>query len=110
MVDPRIMCRQHLLGEHAELHMIAGNIRLGRSIEGYVRINAIEPRSIRRRHDELADEINLRGMKHQSPLDFSTDQYPDITIDRQASLRMLIQRCPLCYERFDSFSVDNPIE
>lgn len=26
MVDPKIMCRKHLLGEHLELHMLAGCI------------------------------------------------------------------------------------
>jgi hypothetical protein len=26
MVDPRIMCRNHLLGEHAEIHMFVWNI------------------------------------------------------------------------------------
>jgi hypothetical protein len=99
MVDPRIMCRQHLLGEHAEVHMIAANIGLGRSIEGYIRANAIEPKSIRSRHDELVAEMLQRNMKHMSPLDFSTLNYPNITVDRDASLQMLIGRCPRCAKR-----------
>lgn len=102
MVDPRVMCWQHLLGEHAELHMIAANIGLGRSIDGYILINAIEPKSIKRRHDELVAEMALRGMRHNSPLDFITELYPDTIIDRAESLRMLIQRCPRCAERHDS--------
>jgi hypothetical protein len=102
MVDPRILCRQHLLGEHAELHMIAANLKLGRSIDGYIHINAIEPKSVKRRHDGLVAEMVLRGMNHKSPLDFSTEQYRDIVIDRDASLKMLIGRCPRCAERYSS--------
>jgi hypothetical protein len=35
MVDPRQMCRQHLLGEHNELHMFAGTMRKGIGLAGY---------------------------------------------------------------------------
>jgi hypothetical protein len=100
MVDPHVLCRQHLLGEHAELHMIASNLRLGRSIEGYIRINAIEPKSVKQRHDELVEEMVSRGIKHRSPLDFSTDLYPEVAVDRSESLELLIGRCPRCAERF----------
>lgn len=98
MVDPRIMCRQHLLGEHCELHMMVANIRLGRSIEGFIRINAIEPQSIKRRHDEIVVEMDRRKMHHKSPLDFSTELYMDVAIDRIASLKLLTERCPRCAE------------
>lgn len=101
MVDPKMLCRQHLLGEHAELHMIASNLRLGRSIEGYIQINAIEPKSVKRRHDELVAEMVSRGMKHRSPLDFSTDLYNEVMVDRSESLKLLIGRCPRCAERCD---------
>jgi hypothetical protein len=98
MVDPKIMCQQHLLGEHCELHMIAANIKLGRSIDGYIAINAIEPQSIGRRHDELVVEMDRRGMNHQSPLDFSTELYQEIIIDRAAALKLLTERCHRCAE------------
>jgi hypothetical protein len=107
MVDPRIMCRQHLLGEHLETHVIATNITRGRSIAGFIRNNAIEPHSVQSRHDELAAEMERRCMKHRSPLDFSTDIYPDFRIDRRASLKLLIERCPRCAERMRSVR-DNP--
>jgi ABC-type Na+ transport system ATPase subunit NatA len=109
MVDPRMMCRQHLLGEHAELHMIAANIKLGRSIEGYIRINALEPRSVERRHGELVDEMGRRGIKHKSPLEFSTGRYKDVLIDRDMSLQLLIGRCPRCADRMRSIAKDGAI-
>ncbi len=102
MVDPKIMCRQHLLGEHFETHVIATNIGRGRSIAGFIRNNAIEPRSVEKRHDELVAEMERRGMKHRSPLKFSTEVYPDFKIDGEASLKLLLGRCPRCAERMRS--------
>jgi hypothetical protein len=102
MVDPEIMCQRHLLGEHFESHVIATNIRRGRSIAGFIKINAIEPQSVKKRHDELVSEMERRGMKHKSPLDFSTNLYPDFKIDREASLKLLVERCPRCAERLRS--------
>ena len=106
MVDPRMMCRQHLLGEHFETHVIATNIGRGRGIAGFVRNNEIEPHSVQSRHDELAAEIERRGMNHHSPLDFSTDLYPDFRIDRDASLRLLRARCSRCAARMRSIDSD----
>ena len=106
MVDPRIMCQQHLLGEHFETHVIATNIGRGRGIAGFIRNNAIEPHSVQVRHDELVAEMERRGMRHHSPLDFSTDIYPDFRIDREASLKLLLGRCPLCASRVRSADTD----
>ena len=36
MVNPEILCRKHLLGEHVELHMLVGWIIKGKSIQGYL--------------------------------------------------------------------------
>jgi len=47
-------------------------------------------------------EMESRGMRHRSPLKFSTGIYPDFTIDREASLRLLLGRCPRCAERMRS--------
>jgi hypothetical protein len=102
MVDPRIMCRQHLLGEHFETHVIANNINRGRGIAGFIRNNVIEPHSVKCRHDELVAEMERRGMKHRSPLGFSTDLYPDFRIDREASLKLLMERCSRCADRMRS--------
>jgi hypothetical protein len=41
-IDERFMCRQQLLGEHVEMHMIAGSIKRGKSIEGYTLNGLIE--------------------------------------------------------------------
>ena len=35
MVPPSKMCRQHLLGEHVEIHMLVGTMRKGKSMQGF---------------------------------------------------------------------------
>ena len=53
MVDPKIMCRQHLLGEHNELHKLAGSLRLKKSIKGYLEKGELDPSQANKRHAEL---------------------------------------------------------
>lgn len=103
MVKPELMCNMHLLGEHVELHMFVGTMKLGRSLTGYVRNNLVEPRSIVRRHQELAFEMIRRGMKHNSDLIFDScllDQYPyfvsDAMVDVQKTKAILLSRCTSC--------------
>lgn len=71
-VDPRRLCRQHLLGEHRELHGL-WNI-LTQQKRGYSR----HPETVRwvgklaalyRRHERLVEEMSRRGYAHATPLD-----------------------------------------
>ena len=52
MVEPKLMCVQHLVGEHGEIHKHRHNFVKGHSIAG--RKGQIEPLAMQRRHDELA--------------------------------------------------------
>jgi hypothetical protein len=63
------MCRQHLLGEHLEMHMFMGTINQGKSLAGYINNGLVEVHLIRARHDFLVKEMKARGYNHQSPLD-----------------------------------------
>jgi hypothetical protein len=99
MVDPRILCRKHLLGEHVELHMAAAWLKRGKHIDGWVDGNCLEPRSIGARHKALAAELTRRGYKHRSPLRqplISSWQHPTAKVDRKAALQELLHRCPTC--------------
>lgn len=99
MVDPTRMCRKHLLGEHVELHMMAGHLQLGRKVDGYVRENCVQPRSIAARHKALIAEMTRRGYKHASPLrqpKIAAHQHPEARVDRQAALAELVHRCSEC--------------
>lgn len=108
MCDPKIMCRQHLLGEHNECHMFLGTLRKKISINGYIQNDLLEPLSLKSRHDELAEEAIRRGYNHTSPLDFSdevifehlTDIQISHKIDKDNSLLLLVTRCNQCNQNY----------
>ena len=71
-VDPALLCRAHLLGEHRELHGLWNIHTLGR--RGY----RAHPETVRwegklaalfARHQRLVTEMERRGYRHSSPLD-----------------------------------------
>lgn len=71
-MDPALLCRQHLLGEHRELHGLWNIHTLGRA--GY----RLHPETRRwegrlaalfARHERLVEEMRRRGFRHASPLD-----------------------------------------
>ena len=70
-LPPAKLCRAHLLGEHRELHAIWSILTQNK--KGY----SLHPETLRWkgklkalyfRHEELVQEMNLRGFAHQSPL------------------------------------------
>jgi hypothetical protein len=70
-LDTTVLCDQHLLGEHRELHAIWSILTTGK--RGY----AHHPETLRwrgrlaalyARHDEEVTEMRRRGFRHQSPL------------------------------------------
>ena len=105
MVDPKIMCRKHLLGEHGELHKFLHNWKKRHSIKGRIKNNSIEPLSYKKRHDELVVEMLLRGYNHQSPLKQPNFSYlsleeQEVKVDKVESFSMLTERCTDCKLRF----------
>ncbi len=95
MVQPRRMCRKHLLGEHVEIHMAAASLRLGKSVAGFLEKGLLELSSLRSRHDELVAEMLRRGYRHNSPLG-PVPRRQGGKIDRRASAQELARRCPDC--------------
>lgn len=68
LVNPRKLCREHLLGEHKELHQLVGSLLKGKSVKGYIEKGQVEIHSIEKRHKELVKEMIARGYKHKSPI------------------------------------------
>jgi hypothetical protein len=104
MVEPAVMCDQHLLGEHVELHMLAGTLARKRSIDGFIANGLLEPESMHERHLALADEMLRRGFRHKSPLpEVDLAYLPAIAVsarvDAVAAARDLGQRCARCRAR-----------
>ena len=69
-VNPELMCRKHLLGEHLEMHMFIGCLLKGKNIQGYINKGLIEVDKIRERHEQLKEEMEKRGYVHNSPLKY----------------------------------------
>lgn len=71
-IEPSKLCRNHLLGEHRELHAIWSIITKNK--KGY----SLHPETLRwhgklkalyLRHEKLSKEMKNRGYNHLSPLD-----------------------------------------
>jgi len=101
MIEPKLMCRQHLLGEHVESHMFVGSINKHKKLSGFVKKNCLEFKAIKSRHDALVAEMKARGYNHNSPLPEITNyNYPDAIlnskVNKEQSLKDLMQRCNKC--------------
>ncbi len=101
MVDPRFMCRQHLLGEHAEIHMFVGAIDRGYSVRGYLEKGLLEVHSLYSRHEELVREMRKRNYRHSSEVGEKWRLVEQLgAIDKAENLRRLLERCSRCKERY----------
>lgn len=95
MVDPRLLCRRHLMGEHYESHLIVGSINKKKSIKGFVESGLIDTTMLRTRHSQLAAEMVRRGYNHNSELPQFVDPVVGY-IDIAANLVELRTRCEDC--------------
>ena len=100
MVDPGIMCRKHLLGEHVEIHMLIGSLRSGKSIQGFLDRGLLEPQNIVSRHRALVREMLGRGYRHKSELNINFNISQIGEVDQEKSLWELLERCSECSTRF----------
>ena len=103
-VDPARLCRQHLLGEHRELHGLWNILTQGK--RGY----SAHPETLRwvgklaalhARHERLVEEMHERGYRHASPLDsrlalgaVEQDALIDSLADQERLLREKRCECP----------------
>ena len=106
MINPELLCNQHLLGEHSEIHKHRHNFVKKHKISGRIfPIVQIEPLSMQSRHDELHKEMERRFKKtYDSPY-----QQPDLNhlpineknarVDIALSLQDLSCRCEKCREK-----------
>lgn len=71
-VPPRHLCRQHLLGEHRELHGLWNILTLqkrGYSAHPETRRWIGRLAALHGRHEALVEEMIRRGYRHATPLD-----------------------------------------
>jgi Pyrimidine dimer DNA glycosylase len=73
-VPPERLCRQHLLGEHRELHGLWNILTVHEGKGGYAQHPETlrwvgKTRALFQRHQALVREMEGRGYHHRSPLD-----------------------------------------
>jgi hypothetical protein len=71
-ISPSRLCRQHLLGEHAEVHAIWSIINQKK--KGFYHHPEVKRwrgklKALYKRHERLVEELKKRGYDHQSPLE-----------------------------------------
>ena len=104
-INPKFLCKKHLLGEHGEIHKHRHNfVKHHRITKRITPIVQIEPENMEKRHNELAEEMLNRGYNHHSPyelpdLSYLQDFERYAKIDVQNSIKDLSERCPECAER-----------
>jgi len=73
-INPKYLCRKHLLAEHHELHGLWNILTIHKGMGGYSR----HPETLRwkgkkkalyLRHEALVKEFDKRGYHHNTPLD-----------------------------------------
>ena len=102
LVDTKCLCRNHLLGEHKELHQAVGSILNNRSLAGHIERGQLEIHNIQKRHAELVKEMKLRGYNHQSPLKkFKSFKAGKINIIE--NYKELERRCKNCKELINKY-------
>lgn len=108
MINPEMLCKNHLLGEHGEIHKHKHIFEKGYKIDGRLTpFVAIEPSQMGNRHNELALEISKRGYNHKSPyiqpdLSKYEDSKVNAKVDLDLSVKELIKRCPECAIRINN--------
>ena len=93
-IPPKKLCRQHLLGEHRELHAIWSI--LTKNKKGY----STHPETLRWKgklkalylvHEEIVKEMKSRGFDHKSPLEDDYASEKNVQKDFVDSVRDLIK-------------------
>jgi len=112
MINPKLMCLKHILGEHAQIHRYYNPFSRHYNIDKRIQpIVMIEPQNMKKRHDRLEEELNRRretgevkGLKKTSPyilpdLSYLPQAQREAKMDKFMSMQALMERCPVCKER-----------
>ena len=109
MINTKLLCRKHLLGEHNEIHKHRHCFVKKHSIKGRIEPNIqIEPASMQSRHDELAQEMLNRGYNHKSDyiqpdISYLSEKHRLAKVDKIISIKDLKKRCLKCKKNIELF-------
>lgn len=104
MINPKLMCDKHLLGEHGELHKHRHNFIKKHDMSGRVlgSVIQIEVLSMKTRHDELHVEMERRfNKKYTSEFEMPDVSYlPADVLNKKCNIEYnladLANRCEAC--------------
>jgi len=113
-IPPKIMCRQHLIGEYREHFAIKGLLKKQVRLDGYFRNNCIEPLSLQLRFDLLKEEMKNRNYKTKD-LVFNTELFDYLNdkkhfkLDEKETFNLLMQKCSVCRKNALFQNLFNPV-
>lgn len=100
MINPTVLCNQHLLGEHFEIHKAVGNLRnSGKWTRSLTKKGFLEPQNFIKRHNSLVKEMKRRKMKHKSPLSIKGIKIEKGRVNINKSIEDLKERCERCLRK-----------
>lgn len=104
MINPELLCKNHLLGEHSEIHKHKNVFVKHYSIKKRVERKQIQPEAMKSRHDELVVEMKRRGYNHNSEyempdLSYLNKEHRTTKVDKRKSIVDLLNRCNECKQR-----------
>jgi len=101
-LNPKYLCRKHLLGEHVEHHMFFGALKKRKNLTGYIKKGLVEIETLEERHEELVEEMTKRGYNHNSPLEIDKKfLFKAGKINKQSNFGELFNRCPECRKNME---------
>jgi hypothetical protein len=105
MINPKLLCNKHLLGEYAEIFKHRHNFVKQYSIKG--RIGQIEPLKMANRVEELRKEgiergFNMKAIYIIPDLSYLSDEELNSKVDTNKSIQDLLNRCPECKKRIEN--------
>lgn len=109
MIDPELMCSQHRLGEHWEIHKHRPSFVKRHSIAGRISPEVqIEPMAMKARHDVLAKYFKNHNSPYRMPnLSYLPRKHREAKVDVAKSYQKLIKRCPKCREKYRLWNSKN---
>ena len=116
MLPPIILCQQHLLGEHGEhhkhRHIFVKKYRITNHMKPAQPAANIFPALMKKRHDELAEELLRRGRNHKSPfvqpdVSYLPVEYLTAVPNLEYNIFDLCDRCFECYTRYIQYRDHN---
>jgi len=106
MIPPEFMCKQHIIGEHGEIH------KFKKSFEKQYKINnrmfpivQILPAKMKIRHDELAKYMNHKSEYILPDLSYLPKEYLEAEVDIEYNIKDLNNRCSECRKLLKNYSL-----